>query len=60
MDRTGAVYSGRDNLNTAKEWFAEHTNSDRKMGTLQDVLAGTDVFVGLVAQARSMPPICAP
>ena len=63
VDRTGAVYSGRDNLNTAKEWFAEHTNSDRKMGTLQDVLAGTDVFVGLsgpgligAADLRTMNP----
>jgi len=46
-DRSGAVYTGRDNLNAAKQWFAEHTNPDRKMGTLQDVLAGTDVFVGL-------------
>ena len=26
FDRTGAVYQGRDNLNPAKVWFAEHTN----------------------------------
>jgi malate dehydrogenase (oxaloacetate-decarboxylating) len=47
VDRAGAVYSGRDNLNVAKEWFADHTNPDRKMGSLKDVLAGTDVFVGV-------------
>ena len=47
VDRTGALYEGRDNLNSAKEWFAINTNSDRKMGSLSDVLAGADVFIGL-------------
>ncbi len=47
VDRTGSIYSGRDNLNYAKEWFADNTNPDRKMGTLADVLAGSDVFVGV-------------
>lgn len=47
VDRTGAIYSGRDGLNYAKEWFAENTNPDRKMGALGDVLKGTDVFIGV-------------
>ena len=47
VDRMGALYEGRDNLNSAKEWFAINTNSDRKMGSLSDVLAGADVFIGL-------------
>ena len=47
VDRTGALYKGRDNLNSAKEWFAINTNPDRKMGSLSDVLAGADVFIGL-------------
>ncbi|MFL3012769.1 MAG: NAD-dependent malic enzyme [Acidimicrobiales bacterium] len=47
VDRTGAVYQGRENLNVAKEWFAENTNPDRKMGTLNDVIKGSDVFIGL-------------
>ena len=47
VDRTGALYEGRDNLNSAKEWFAINTNPDRKMGSLSDVLAGADVFIGL-------------
>jgi malate dehydrogenase (oxaloacetate-decarboxylating) len=46
-DRTGAIYSGRGDLNPAKEWFAEHTNPSRKMGTISDVLRGADVFVGV-------------
>jgi malate dehydrogenase (oxaloacetate-decarboxylating) len=49
VDRAGAVYSGRDNLNYAKEWFATNTNPDRKMGSVAEVLAGTDVFVGVSA-----------
>ena len=47
VDRQGAVYEGRDELNFAKKWFAEHTNPDRKMGTLKEMLSGADVFVGL-------------
>jgi len=46
-DRTGAVYSGRSDLNVAKEWFAEHTNPSRKMGSISDMLRGADVFVGV-------------
>ena len=47
VDRTGSVYKGRDNLNVAKEWFAENTNPDRKMGTLNEVIKGSDIFIGL-------------
>ena len=63
VDRTGALYEGRDNLNSSKEWFAINTNSDRKMGSLSDVLAGADVFIGLsgpglldAADLRNMAP----
>ncbi len=62
-DRTGAVYSGRSDLNTAKQWFAEHTNPNRKMGTISDVLHGADVFIGVsgpdlitAADLRNMAP----
>ena len=46
-DRQGAIFSGRDNLNFAKTWFAENTNPDRKMGTISEVMHGTDVFIGV-------------
>jgi len=46
-DRQGAIFSGRDNLNFAKEWFANNTNRDRKAGSIGDVLKGADVFVGV-------------
>ena len=46
-DRAGAIYSGRGDLNSAKEWFANNTNPSRKMGTISDVMRGTDVFIGV-------------
>ncbi len=47
VDRQGAVYDGREGLNSAKQWFAENTNQDRKKGSMGQVMAGADVFVGL-------------
>ena len=46
-DRVGAIYSGRGEMNSAKEWFADHTNHSRRMGTISDVMKGSDVFVGV-------------
>jgi len=47
VDRKGAIWSGRDDLNVAKLWFAENTNPERREGTLSEVLPGADVFVGV-------------
>jgi malate dehydrogenase (oxaloacetate-decarboxylating) len=47
VDRKGAIWEGRDDLNVAKRWFAEHTNPDRREGSLSDVLPGADVFIGV-------------
>jgi malate dehydrogenase (oxaloacetate-decarboxylating) len=47
VDRRGAIWEGRDDLNVAKQWFAEHTNPERREGTLSDVLPGADVFIGV-------------
>src|SRR5690606_32614730 len=33
-DRQGAIWEGRDNLNPAKEWFAQNTNSERRKGAV--------------------------
>ena len=48
-DRQGAIYQGRDNLNTEKEAMAEITNQNRKKGALGKVLRGADVFIGVSA-----------
>jgi malate dehydrogenase (oxaloacetate-decarboxylating) len=47
VDRVGAIWEGRGELNPAKAWFAEHTNRDRKEGSLSEVLPGADVFIGV-------------
>jgi malate dehydrogenase (oxaloacetate-decarboxylating) len=46
-DRQGAMWEGRENMNFAKQWFAENTNPDRRKGTVGELLAGTDVFIGV-------------
>jgi len=47
-DRKGAIYKGRDvGDNAAKGWLAEHTNVDREQGSVRDVLASADMFLGL-------------
>jgi malate dehydrogenase (oxaloacetate-decarboxylating) len=47
VDRKGAIWEGRDDLNVAKLWFAEHTNPERREGALREVLPGADVFIGV-------------
>ncbi|HOV69125.1 MAG TPA: malic enzyme-like NAD(P)-binding protein, partial [Clostridia bacterium] len=48
-DRNGAIYEGRDNLNSEKEMIARITNRSMKKGNLADVIRGADVFFGLSA-----------
>ncbi|NNE94821.1 MAG: NAD-dependent malic enzyme [Acidimicrobiales bacterium] len=48
-DSRGAIYDGRPGLNDAKQWFAENTNPEQKTGSLADVIAGADVFIGVSA-----------
>lgn len=48
-DRHGAIYEGRDNLNWIKEEMAKTTNSEKKAGSLADVIKGADVFIGVSA-----------
>ena len=47
-DRAGALYAGRtDNMNPYKERLAETTNPLRERGSVQTVMRGADVFIGL-------------
>lgn len=49
-DRNGAIYEGRTvGMNPVKEEMAKVTNREKKAGTLADVLAGADVFIGVSA-----------
>lgn len=62
-DRQGAIYEGRDGLNAEKAEMAKITNREMRKGTLAEVLAGADVFIGVSApgcvtqeMVRSMAP----
>ena len=48
-DRQGAIYEGRENLNTEKMEMARISNQNKEKGTLQEVLKGADVFIGVSA-----------
>jgi len=48
-DRTGAIWAGREKLNSAKEEIASITNQKMKKGSLKDVIVGADVFIGVSA-----------
>ncbi|MDO4447522.1 MAG: malic enzyme-like NAD(P)-binding protein [Lachnospiraceae bacterium] len=49
-DRKGAIYEGRaEGMNAVKEEMSKETNLDKKSGSLADMLAGADVFIGVSA-----------
>jgi malate dehydrogenase (oxaloacetate-decarboxylating) len=48
-DRGGAIYRGRDNLNSEKQQIAETTNPQNRKGSLADAMKGADIFIGVSA-----------
>lgn len=47
-DTKGAIYEGRPNgMNAVKNEVAKFTNQDRKEGSLEEVIEGADVFIGV-------------
>ncbi len=46
-DRHGAIFENRPELGGAKDWLAANTNSNKRHGSLSDVLPGADVFIGV-------------
>ncbi len=51
-DRQGAIFEGREHLNAVKAEFASWSNPEKLSGTLEEVIQGADVFVGLSAPNR--------
>ena len=47
VDSRGAIYKGRDNLNSMKEKVADTTNHNMEKGSVHDVIKGADMFIGL-------------
>jgi malic enzyme len=49
-DTSGAIYTGRPkNMNPYKEQLASLTNCSKETGSLQEVIKGADVFIGVSA-----------
>ena len=48
-DRTGAIYEGREGLNSEKQEMAKITNRNIEKGTIKDVIRDADVFIGVSA-----------
>jgi len=48
-DSKGAIHSKRTNLNPSKNWIAENSNPEKESGSLKEVIAGADVFLGVSA-----------
>ncbi len=47
-DSKGAIYKGRtENMNSMKEWYAEHTNPEGIRGGLTEAVGGANLFLGL-------------
>jgi len=56
VDSAGIICKGRkENMNWAKAEMAEKSNREGRSGTLEDALAGSDVFVG-VSKADILTP----
>jgi len=46
-DTKGAIYAGRPGNNSFKEKLAEETNREGIKGSLEEIIAGMDVFIGV-------------
>lgn len=54
-DRKGAIYDGRDGLNQEKIEMAKITNKQMRKGSLEEVIKGADVFIGVSAPGCVTP-----
>ena len=56
VDRLGAIYQGREGGDAGKtKWYVENTNVDRVKGTLEEVLEGVDLFLGVASAGLVQP-----
>ena len=49
LNRKGALYKGREDLDPSRQLLAEITNPNMEKGNLADVIKGADVFIGVSA-----------
>ena len=56
FDRNGAIYKGRpEGMNPMKDEMAEITNQQMRKGSLEEVIKGADVFIGVSAPGCVTP-----
>jgi malate dehydrogenase (oxaloacetate-decarboxylating) len=56
VDRLGAIYAGRPGGDAGKTmWYAENTNFERVSGSLEQVLEGADLFLGVASGGLVQP-----
>ncbi len=55
VDRAGAINRAEQYDNSHWSWLADHTNKENRRGSLGDVLAGADVFIGVSAPGILRP-----
>jgi malate dehydrogenase (oxaloacetate-decarboxylating) len=62
-NRGGVIHAGRTDLDQSLDWVVEQTNPAGRTGTVQDVIVGADVFIGVSgpdllsgADIRAMAP----
>ena len=48
-DRSGALHGGETYPEPMRAWIADNTNPDDQSGSLREILAGADVFIGVSA-----------
>jgi len=46
-DRNGALLGGMENINPEKKFIAGITNPENKIGSLEEIINGVDIFIGL-------------
>jgi len=49
VDINGVIFKARPDMDDSIRWIAENTNPEGRSGSLTDVLAGADAFVGVSA-----------
>ena len=54
-DTKGAIWEGREGLNPFKQEMAKISNREMKKGSLEDVIKGADVFIGVSAPGIVSP-----
>lgn len=55
FDRSGAIYEGRENLNSEKERVAKKSNAEKQAGSIEQLAAGSDVLIGVSAPGSFTP-----